>query len=102
LIGTKGLPDAGIIVEPPPITAAKIVDGLSHTMCVTECTGRGVDVKNGQIDALHGAWASGNNVTHIKKGVNDVKPPKAWYNERIFSDHAGGAHGLMCDGSVQF
>jgi prepilin-type processing-associated H-X9-DG protein len=34
--------------------------------------------------------------------VNDVKPPKAWYNERIFSDHPGGAHGLMCDGSVQF
>jgi prepilin-type processing-associated H-X9-DG protein len=102
LIGTKGLPDADTAIDPPPITPAKIIDGLSKTMCVTECTGRGVDVKRGRIDALHGAWASGNNVTHINKGVNEVKPPNAWYNERIFSDHSGGAHGLMCDGSVHF
>ncbi len=103
LIGTKGFPDASTIIEPPPIRNAQIVDGLSHTICVTECTGRGAEVqKNGDIDALHGAWASGSNVTHISKGVNDSEPPKCWYNERIFSDHIYGAHVLMCDTSVHF
>jgi len=102
LIGTKGLPGDDELIEPPPITSAMIIDGLSHTICVTECTGRGVDVKAGQIDALHGAWASGNNVSHIDKGVNEVEPPDAWHNERIFSDHYTGAHVLMCDASVHF
>ena len=102
LIGTKGLPDEDTLIEPPPITSAKITDGLSHTMSVTECTGRGVDVKGGLIDAVHGAWASGNNVTHLDKGVNEEEIPKAWYNERIISDHPGGAHVLMCDASVHF
>ncbi len=102
LIGTKGLPGEDELVEPPPITSEKIIDGLSHTICVTECTGRGVDVKDGEIDALHGAWASGNNVSHIDKGVNEDEPPKAWHNERIFAEHPGGAHVLMCDGSVHF
>jgi prepilin-type N-terminal cleavage/methylation domain-containing protein/prepilin-type processing-associated H-X9-DG protein len=102
LIGTKGLPFEEELIEPPPVTSAKITDGLSHTMCVTECTGRGVAMKDGAIDALHGAWASGNNVTHIDDGVNDEDPPKAWYDERIYSDHPGGAQALMCDGSVHF
>ena len=73
LIGTKGLPLEDELIEPPPITSAKITDGLSHTICVTECTGRGVSIKDGKIDALHGAWASGNNVSHIDGGVNDSK-----------------------------
>ena len=76
LIGTKGLPLEDELIEPPPITSAKIIDGLSHTMCITECTGRGVSIKDGAIDALHGAWASGNNVTHIDDGVNDSKTPE--------------------------
>jgi prepilin-type N-terminal cleavage/methylation domain-containing protein len=102
LIGTKGLPGEDELVEPPPVTSAMIIDGLSHTICVTECTGRGVDVKGGQIDALHGAWASGNNVSHIDKGINEVEPPGAWHNERVFSDHYSGAHVVMCDASVHF
>jgi len=102
LVGTKGQPMEMELIEPPPVTSAKITDGLSHTMCVTECTGRGVNSKGGDIGALHGAWASGNNVTHIDDGVNDVKPPKAWYKERIYSDHPGGANILMCDSSVHF
>lgn len=102
LIGTKGLPLSAELIEPPAITSAKIEDGLSHTMCITECTGRGVSMENDTIDALHGAWASGNNVTHVDEGINDKKTPKAWYDERIHSDHSNGANIVMCDASVHF
>lgn len=101
LIGTKGLPLAEEKIEPPPVTVDTITDGLSNTVCVAECTGRGVSVKNGTIHALHGAWASGNNVSHIDGSINE-KPPKVWYTEQIFSDHPRGAQLLMCDGSVHF
>ena len=102
LIGTKGLPLADELIEPPPVTTAKITDGLSHTLAISECAGRGVSIKGGKIDALHGAWASGNNVSHIDGGVNDSKTPKVWYAEQIHSDHPGGANVLKCDGSVDF
>jgi prepilin-type N-terminal cleavage/methylation domain-containing protein/prepilin-type processing-associated H-X9-DG protein len=105
LIGTKGLPLEDELVEPPPVTVASITDGLSNTMCVAECTGRGAGLKEdkgGEIDSLHGAWASGNNVTHVDDGINRTEPPNAWYKERIFSDHPAGANVLMCDGSVHF
>ena len=102
LIGTKGLPLEEELIEPPPIISSKIVDGLSKTMCISECTGRGVSIQDGAIDALHGAWASGNNVTHIDDGINGSDLPKAWYKERIHSDHPGGAHLVMCDASVHF
>jgi hypothetical protein len=59
-------------------------------------------MQDGQIDALHGAWATGVNVTHLDEGVNDTGLPEAWYKERIHSDHPGGAHVVVCDGSVQF
>jgi prepilin-type N-terminal cleavage/methylation domain-containing protein/prepilin-type processing-associated H-X9-DG protein len=102
LIGTKGLPRADVLQDPPAIKPAHVTDGLSKTTWLTECTGRGVDVQDGAIDALHGAWASGNNVTHIKDEVNDKQPPKVWYEEMIFSEHWGGANFVMCDGSVHF
>ena len=101
LIGTKGLPLQGEKTEPQPITATSIKDGLTNTICVAECTGRGVSMKNGAIDSLHGAWASGSNVSHIDGSINE-KTPKVWYTEQIFSDHPGGAHLMMCDGSVHF
>jgi prepilin-type N-terminal cleavage/methylation domain-containing protein/prepilin-type processing-associated H-X9-DG protein len=101
LIGTKGLALAPELTEPPPVRMASITDGLSNTICVTECTGRGVAMKDGAIDALHGAWASGNNVSHVDGNING-KTPKAWYSEQIYSDHPGGAHVLMCDGSVHY
>lgn len=102
LIGTKGLPLEDELIEPPPITSAKITDGLSSTICISECTGRGMSMKDGVLDAPHGAWASGSNVTHIDGGINDSKTPKVWYEEQIHSDHPGGANMLKCDGSVDF
>lgn len=104
LVGNKGLENEDTIIEPPPIRPEEITDGLSNTLCVAECTGRGVefDAEDNKIKSLNGAWASGSNVSHITKGINQEPTPDAWYNEAIMSDHPGGAHLLMCDGSVHF
>ena len=103
LLGTKGLPDEDMLLEPPKVTTQRITDGLSNTIMIVECTGRGVDLKkNGEIKSLNGTWASGSNISHIKKGVNAEEPPDAWEKERIFSDHPGGAMALVCDGSAHF
>jgi prepilin-type N-terminal cleavage/methylation domain-containing protein len=101
LIGTKGLANEEELIEPPPITSAKITDGTTHTLCLVECTGRGVGMDGNKIDNLHGAWATGVNVTHLDEGINE-NVPKAWYEERMHSDHVGGANILLCDASVQF
>jgi len=96
LIGTKGL-EKWTRPEPPRVTIASITDGTSKTLCVSECTGRGVE-KDGD---PNGAWVSGKNLTHINKGVNSRSAKKSWKGERIFAEHPGGANGLFCDGSVK-
>jgi prepilin-type N-terminal cleavage/methylation domain-containing protein/prepilin-type processing-associated H-X9-DG protein len=102
LIGTKGMPNEDTILAPPPVKLQHVTDGLSNTIAVAECTGRGVEMDGPEIKSLNGAWASGSNVSHITKGINRVEAPDAWYKESIFSDHPGGANLLMADGSVQF
>ena len=104
LIGTKGLPDEATAVEPPAISGKQITDGLSNTLCVAECTGRGVewDAEKFNVKSLNGAWAAGSNVSHITKSINSVPTPECWYQEVIMSDHPGGAHLLLCDASVHF
>lgn len=97
LIGTKGLPDADTLLQPPRMKHSSISDGLSKTLVVTECTGRGVE---GDGDP-NGAWVSGKNISHIDKLPNEKSPSRSWKDERIFSEHPGGSHGLFCDGSVR-
>ena len=98
LIGTKWLVNGDKLREPPAVTTASIIDGLSKTICVSECAGRGLE-KDGD---PNGAWVSGKNVTHVDRGVNDASPSKSWNSERIFSQHSGGAFGLYCEGRVSF
>jgi type II secretory pathway pseudopilin PulG len=103
LIGVKGLKNEETLVEPPAIRPEQVADGLANTIAVVECTGRGVELSaKGNIKSLNGAWASGANVSHLTRGVNQMPTPDAWYSEAILSDHPGGAQLLMCDASVHF
>ncbi|MEM9187195.1 MAG: DUF1559 domain-containing protein [Planctomycetota bacterium] len=109
LLGLKGLPDT--VLEPKRLPLRQVTDGLSRTICVTECTGRGATLEGGDWE-LQGAWANGSNTAHLELGVREANPAYtsstgenpfyAWTEEEIYSDHPGGAHVLMCDGSVHF
>jgi prepilin-type processing-associated H-X9-DG protein len=98
------------------VTARSVTDGLSHTIILGECSGRGVADTNGDlpggenINELDGAWASNSNLGHLKLyvdgpyGMSGINPPAAvnWAEEEFFSDHPGGVNVLLCDGSVHF
>ena len=98
LIGIKGLENADRLKAPPRVSVARIIDGTSKTLCVSECTGRGVESDGDP----NGAWVSGKNLTHIASGVNRKSAKKSWKDERIYSEHWAGSNGLACDGSVRF
>jgi prepilin-type N-terminal cleavage/methylation domain-containing protein/prepilin-type processing-associated H-X9-DG protein len=89
------------------IAIRNVTDGTSHSIIVAECSGRGIEDYNGDLpggestDKLDGAWASSSNIGRIEYPVNPT-PTINWREEEIFSDHPGGAHVLMCDGSVHF
>jgi prepilin-type processing-associated H-X9-DG protein len=93
-------------------TAAEILDGLSQTLLVGELSGRGIFVA-GTSNALRGVWAGGQNCISVPSapvgGLTippiNPSPADAWINagnSSLFSDHPGGAHVLLCDGSVRF
>ncbi len=102
--------DPGIHVA-KTVSPRRITDGLSYTMVVAELTGRGWNQRD---LVARGAWAggyaspNGSNTCAIKYQINLPEPPSspneptAWHYDEIFSDHPGGAHALMCDGSVHF
>jgi prepilin-type N-terminal cleavage/methylation domain-containing protein len=83
----------------PQISPKQVADGLSKTMLVAECTGRGYNTTKSELD---GTWADGNGVMSIQLPINEDPYTIAWVKNEIFSDHVGGAHGLLCDGSAHF
>ena len=88
------------------VSVKQITDGLSKTMIVGELAGRGVEASG----TISGAWAGGANCfevggvagSKIVPWINAQPPKAAWDADEMRSDHPGGAHGLMCDGSVHF
>lgn len=96
------------MLEPPAIRPKHVVDGLSKTICITECTGRAFSRPNRNTFELDGAWASGENAARIKGGIREFQinlsaSPQvldAWIEEETWSDHPGGVQVLACDGSV--
>ena len=90
---------------------AEIIDGLSQTLLVGELSGRGIFIA-GTSNALRGVWAGGQNcisvpaapISGLRIPPINPAPADAWINagnSSLFSDHPGGAHVLLCDGSVR-
>jgi prepilin-type N-terminal cleavage/methylation domain-containing protein/prepilin-type processing-associated H-X9-DG protein len=95
------------------IKPQQVTDGLSHTMIVVECSGRGWrEGGGGSVDKKEpdGAWASSSNTGRVKlvptsynpNGAINPPPETNWVEVEMFSDHPGGVNILMCDSSVQF
>ena len=106
---------------------SRITDGTSNTVAVAEDAGR-VDVDRGGFMVIKNevmddgtpdarrswAWADPDNAYNVDRLVNNNKfpiggPPGCTWdivncgaNEETFSFHSGGAHVVLCDGSVHF
>jgi type II secretory pathway pseudopilin PulG len=102
LTGTKGLPYSRRTDRAPADPGGSGQGWLVEHNLRRRVHGawRGLAAQDGKLDALHGAWASGSNVSHIDGSINKI--PKVWYSEQIHFDHRRGAQILICDGSVHF
>jgi prepilin-type N-terminal cleavage/methylation domain-containing protein/prepilin-type processing-associated H-X9-DG protein len=80
----------GVMVYETKVTTDMVRDGLSRTMMIAECTGRG--------EGFQSEWVNGQNIfDHSStKGINVSR------NNEIFSDHPGGAVAVFCDGHTKF
>jgi prepilin-type N-terminal cleavage/methylation domain-containing protein/prepilin-type processing-associated H-X9-DG protein len=80
----------GVMLYEEATAPATITDGLSQTVIVGECAGRGAE---GQSE-----WANGHNVFAQEEntGINKV------HDNELYSYHADGAQVVFADGHVQF
>jgi prepilin-type processing-associated H-X9-DG protein len=79
-------PDNGVLIYERAVKYKEILDGTSHTIAVSEDSGRGW--------LWDGEWANGGNVFDQIGQVNQQQ------NNEMWSDHREGVHVLFCDGSV--
>jgi prepilin-type N-terminal cleavage/methylation domain-containing protein/prepilin-type processing-associated H-X9-DG protein len=85
----------GVLVRETLITIQQITDGTSHTILVSEDTGRGA--------AFDGQWINGENIFDQTGPINNRSLPESqWQYDEMWSDHPNGINALFCDGSVHF
>jgi prepilin-type N-terminal cleavage/methylation domain-containing protein/prepilin-type processing-associated H-X9-DG protein len=122
--GVRG--KGGALTHQEVFDFAKITDGTSRTLLVSEQADFGWDPNPapngnfGRINCEHG-WLMGAehdggrffNLTYLHYPINSANQQglgtslvginnNDGANTGIYSPHTGGAHGLLCDGSVQF
>jgi prepilin-type N-terminal cleavage/methylation domain-containing protein/prepilin-type processing-associated H-X9-DG protein len=102
-IGT-GCPGNGVFYLNSWVRQPNIKDGYSNTMMVGE---RRTNTASTLTTPIYGTWigAPPGGVESIGRvlGASDYPPnDPANHYEAYSSNHAGGAHVLLCDGSVQF
>ena len=78
----------GVMIYDRAVRLRDVTDGKTHTIAVTEDTGRGW--------RLDGEWANGQNIFDQSGPINDTQ------NNEMWSDHPGGVHAVFCDASVRF
>jgi prepilin-type processing-associated H-X9-DG protein len=87
----RPLPEhAGVMQYERPTPARDVIDGLSKTVLVAECTGRD--------SAYQSEWANGQNIFD-QWHTNRINRSQ---NNEIWSDHPGTAGVVFCDGHVEF
>ncbi len=114
------IPTSGTFFKNSKTTLAKYVDGASNTMIVGEYSGLAKGTGTMQTDAqatgahTGAVWygcqdePNGNFVGGGYRGVAFapnvayLTPPASQSNQSLKSQHVGGVHGLMGDGSVRF
>jgi prepilin-type N-terminal cleavage/methylation domain-containing protein/prepilin-type processing-associated H-X9-DG protein len=85
----------GVMLREVSVSIMQITDGTSHTIAVSEDTGRGA--------AFDGQWANGENIFDESGPINNRAVPESqWQYDEMWSDHPGGINALLCDGSVRF
>ena len=80
----------GMLIYDRIVRMRDVTDGLSNTLIVGECAGRG--------HALQSHWANGQNLfdQRFDNPINTTR------NNELFSDHSGGANVAFADGHAGF
>ena len=80
----------GVLIYEEAIAAREVLDGLSKTAIVGECTGRDYRYSS--------EWVNGQNLFDQRhnNGINKTQDNELW------SDHPGGVQLAFCDGHVEF
>jgi prepilin-type processing-associated H-X9-DG protein len=119
--GGQYVGSGGALIRNVPVRAADIQDGLSNTMIVAEQSDWCIDSTTGTAKYCGSAgglgfctgpykgdsWDRDFSIVCVinalgEQSYNALGVPGSGLNRPILSAHPGGAHALMCDGSVAF
>ncbi len=100
LLNITGVSATSAGTTAPKIAPKQITDGLSKTIMLAECSGRGARLSSGSW-RFSGSWAAGTNAMTTQGTING-DAVTAWAGDEIFAQHPGGAHVLRADASTHF